>query len=155
MSAEESVILRALEIDQDEIERYEGAFVSQEHPGHLVISARTGGDNRATYHNDILTHHAAFAWTEDVPGDSTYAYYYFRDPRHAVKILPDNALKAPTVMYDQDGMTIDIDGPLSAPVVNVTANGQRVTLSATQARVLCEELLLILIPGATRRRSDS
>lgn len=86
-------ILAALNLTVEDIERYRDASIytvpdlddygiPEKEAGrrYMVITTRTGGNNRAEYHNRALTHHPLFEWTEDDEYDSTYADYYFRIP---------------------------------------------------------------------------
>ncbi|HUY79616.1 MAG TPA: hypothetical protein VMV29_22790 [Ktedonobacterales bacterium] len=107
MSTHDTSLLALLGIAEGDIDRYRGAYVrtfaeddgedmyepdsrpagnAQEPWGrYIVVDTRTGGNNRMCDHNYALMHHPLFVWTDDDPGDSTYARFYFRMPAEATE----------------------------------------------------------------------
>lgn len=82
-------VIGALGMDYRTIPRFRDAFVRDDGPDGLrfVILTRTGGNNRADYHDEIdaMHCHPDFIRDTDDPYDSTYAFLEFRISDEATK----------------------------------------------------------------------
>lgn len=86
-------ILRALDFDPRQIERFRDASFSKDGDEHVFdLLCRTGGGNRADYPNAVLTQHPLYLRDRDDESDSTYAHYSFRIPEVVVAELREQGL---------------------------------------------------------------
>ena len=81
-------ILRALELDPTQIERFrDAAFRKIDDEYVFDVYCRTGGGNRADYQNVVLMSHPLYLRDCDDADDSTYAHYFFRIPEGVIAEL--------------------------------------------------------------------
>ena len=86
-------ILRALEIDPSQIDRFRDASFGKDGDQHVFhLFCRTGGGNREDYPNVVLTAHPLYIRDHDDEYDCTYAHYYFRIPESVIADLRDQGL---------------------------------------------------------------
>lgn len=85
-------ILRALDLDPSQIERFRDASFSKDGEAYVIdVFCRTGGGNRDDYPNDMLTSHAHLR-DQDDEYDCTYAHFYFRVPETVIAELREQGL---------------------------------------------------------------
>lgn len=70
-------ILSLLNLKKEDIERFRDCGIDGDG---IYIFTRTGGGNRESYPNEILTSHPLYKYDFDDSFDNTYAYYYFESP---------------------------------------------------------------------------
>ena len=73
----EAEILSLIGLKESDVNRYRGCDIYDDK---IVIYARTGGNNRASYPNDNLIKNPYYLYNEDDSWDNTYANYYFAIP---------------------------------------------------------------------------
>lgn len=73
------ILTRMLEIDIKDIERFRDCGIDYEN-NQIWIYARTGGNNREYFKNEILTKNKYYLNDKDDSFDSTYAEYNFSVP---------------------------------------------------------------------------
>ena len=86
-------ILRALQLDPTQIERFRDAAFRKIDGGCVFdVYCRTGGGNRSDYPNVALTSHPLYLRDCDDADDSTYAHYYFRIPEGVIAELTEQGM---------------------------------------------------------------
>jgi len=80
----EEMLLGVIGLKQSDIERYRGCDVN-EAGDEIIVTTRTGGENRIDFPNEILRSNPHFIYDEDDEIDHTYAYFHFRVPDAADK----------------------------------------------------------------------
>ena len=80
MNPEASDILGLIGINVGDVERFRDCFIAD---GQIQVYTRTGGGNRESYPNKVLTSNQYYIYDEDDTYDCTYATYYFKIPENA------------------------------------------------------------------------
>ena len=88
-----AAILRALDLDPNQIERFRDASFGKDGEAPVLhIFCRTGGGNREDYPNTVLTSHPLYLRDHDDEYDYTYAHYYFKIPQKVLDELAEQKL---------------------------------------------------------------
>lgn len=86
-------ILKALNIDLSQVERFRDASFAKDGDAHVLrVFCRTGGGNREDYPNDHLTSNPLYLRDHDDDYDCTYAHYYFTIPQTVLDQLAEQGL---------------------------------------------------------------
>lgn len=82
------LVLALIGLKECDIERFRDCGIDFDNK-QIWVHTRTGGGNRESYPNGILTGNPYYLGDEDCEGDSTYANYYFRFPDEIAADIED------------------------------------------------------------------
>jgi hypothetical protein len=73
------IVLALIGLKECDVERFRDCGIDYENK-QIWVFTRTGGGNRESYPNELLTSNPYYLYDEDDDGDYTYAHYYFKFP---------------------------------------------------------------------------